>query len=29
MWYTPKKVADLFDVDEVFDPDRPTPVPPL
>ena len=27
MWYTPKKVADLFDVDEVFDPDRPTPVP--
>ena len=29
MWYTPKKVADLFDVSEVFDPDRPTPVPPL
>ena len=27
MWYTPKKVADLFNVDEVFDPDRPTPVP--
>ncbi|MBR7179540.1 MAG: polysaccharide deacetylase [Oscillospiraceae bacterium] len=27
MWYTPKKVADLFDVNEVFDPDRPTPVP--
>ena len=27
MWHTPKKVADLFDVDEVFDPDRPTPVP--
>ena len=27
MWYTPKKVADLFDVSEVFDPDRPTPVP--
>ena len=29
MWYTPKKVADLFDVSEVFDPDRPTPVPPI
>ncbi len=29
MWHTPKKVADLFDVDEVFDPDRPTPVPSL
>ena len=29
MWYTPKKVADLFDVSEVFDPDRPTPVPSL
>ena len=27
MWHTPKKVADLFDVSEVFDPDRPTPVP--
>ena len=27
MWYTPKKVADLFNVSEVFDPDRPTPVP--
>ena len=27
MWHTPKKVADLFDVNEVFDPDRPTPVP--
>ena len=27
MWHTPKKLADLFDVDEVFDPDRPTPVP--
>ena len=27
MWHTPKKVADLFDVDAVFDPDRPTPVP--
>ena len=27
MWYSPKKLADLFDVNEVFDPDRPTPVP--
>ena len=27
MWHTPKKVADLFDVNDVFDPDRPTPVP--
>ena len=27
MWHTPKKLADLFDVDAVFDPDRPTPVP--
>jgi hypothetical protein len=27
MWHTPKKVADLFDVADVFDPDRPTPVP--
>ena len=27
MWHTPKKLADLFDVSEVFDPDRPTPVP--
>ena len=29
MWHTPKKLADLFDVSEVFDPDRPTPVPSL
>ena len=27
MWHTPKKVADLFDVEEVFDKARPTPVP--
>ena len=27
MWYHPKRVADLFDVSEVFDPARPTPVP--
>lgn len=27
MYYYPKKCADLFDVDEVFDPARPTPVP--
>lgn len=27
MWYSPKGLADLFDVDEVFDPARPTPVP--
>ena len=27
MWHTPKKLADLFDVADVFDPDRPTPVP--
>ena len=29
MWHTPKKLQDLFDVAEVFDPDRPTPVPSL
>lgn len=29
MWYHPKRVADLFDVNEVFDPARPTPVPPI
>ncbi len=27
MWYNPKKLADLFDVEEVFDEARPTPVP--
>ena len=27
MYYYPKKCSDLFDVDEVFDPARPTPVP--
>ncbi len=27
MWYHPKRVEDLFDVSEVFDPARPTPVP--
>ena len=27
MYYNPNKVSDLFDVDEVFDPDRPLPVP--
>ncbi len=27
MWYNPKKVQDLFDVEEVFDEARPTPVP--
>ncbi|MGM9602920.1 MAG: polysaccharide deacetylase [Faecousia sp.] len=27
MWYNPDKLADLFDVDEVFDAARPTPVP--
>ena len=27
MWYHPHKVDDLFDVKEVFDPARPTPVP--
>lgn len=27
MWHTPNKLKDLFDVDDVFDPDRPTPVP--
>ena len=27
MWHTPSKLQDLFDVSEVFDSDRPTPVP--
>ncbi len=27
MWYNPDKLDDLFNVDEVFDPARPTPVP--
>ena len=27
MWHTPSLLEDLFDVSEVFDPDRPTPVP--
>ena len=27
MWYHPKKLADLFDVEDVFDSARPTPVP--
>ncbi len=27
MWHTPSLLEDLFDVDAVFDPDRPTPVP--
>ena len=27
MWHSPKGLADLFDVDKVFDPARPTPVP--
>ncbi len=29
MYYNPQKVADLFDVNEVWDPARPTPVPPI
>ena len=29
MYYNPEKLSDLFDVDSVFDPDRPTPVPPM
>ncbi len=29
MWYNPNKLNDLFDVSKVFDPARPTPVPPL
>ncbi len=29
MWHTPKKVEDLFNVKDIFDPDRPTPVPSL
>lgn len=27
MYYNPGKLSDLFDVDSIFDPDRPTPVP--
>ncbi len=27
MWYNPKRLSDLFDVEEVFDDARPTPVP--
>lgn len=27
MWHTPKRLSDLFVVEEVFDPERPTPVP--
>ena len=27
MWYNPDLLEDLFDVDKVFDPARPTPVP--
>ena len=29
MWYNPGLLDDLFDVEAVFDPDRPTPVPPI
>ena len=29
MWYNPGMLDDLFDVENVFDPDRPTPVPPI
>ena len=29
MWYNPKQLADLFDVDEIFDEARPTPVAPI
>lgn len=29
MWYNPKKLDDLFNVEDVFDPARPTPVPPI
>lgn len=29
MYYNPNKLADLFDVDQVWDPARPSPVPPI
>ena len=29
MWYNPGMLDDLFDVADVFDPERPTPVPPI
>lgn len=29
MWYDPELLDDLFVVEDVFDPDRPTPVPPI
>ena len=29
MYYNPDMLADLFDVSQVFDPSRPTPVPPM
>lgn len=29
LWYNPGMLDDLFDAEAVFDPDRPTPVPPL
>ncbi len=29
MWYDPELLDDLFDVTAIFDPDRPTPVPPI
>ena len=29
MYYNPEMLADLFDVSQVFDPSRPTPVPPM
>ena len=29
MWYNPKQLEDLFDVDEIFDKARPTPVAPI
>jgi peptidoglycan/xylan/chitin deacetylase (PgdA/CDA1 family) len=29
MWYNPKQLSDLFDVDQIFDDARPTPVAPI
>lgn len=29
MWYNPKRLEDLFDVEKIFDPARPTPVAPI
>jgi len=29
MYYNPELLSDLFDVKDVFDPARPTPVPPM